>query len=602
MFQNMKEKFYLVKRSRKHILLFELSYKLIAVAVILPLVFFLVNTGMKFAGISYLTNEYIYKTVTSPYVITAMLIIMTAVVLYCIYEMSFILSSYEYLRRKEDVSFYVTVYGAFHKMKDCLRVINIPFIFYYIIAILAVNVTIVCNIVFTHTTRDLFRIHVINGEWYIKAALAAGFILMYVIVFLGIYSFHIFFLEDKSFKEAFLQSSRMVMRHPRRTIFSIIGYNLIVLVVLGIFYCLISVILVVGVKLLDMAYMGSAVYLSVLRYVRFAVKAILCCLAIPVSFLVVTGNYYRFTDKKNIDFPLIYLKEKNIHFHRLVYCGVVLCSVISVILNVVRGFNNNPFERIAIFHETQITAHRGVSSEAPENTMSAFQKAMEQLADCIELDVQMTSDGELVVIHDDTALRTTGVNRRISDMTLEEVKKLDAGSWFSKEYAGEKIPTLREVMELSDGKIKINIEIKANSNSRAIAEKVADLIREYDAENWCVVTSFDYNSLRIVKEFNKDVRVGYILSVAYGSFYEMNDMDFFSVNASFLTKRTVDAIHNSGKEVYAWTVNNEDAIRNLSNKGVDNIITDYPILAAETVYSRDTSETIRNMLKYVFNQ
>ena len=82
----------------------------------------------------------------------------------------------------------------------------------------------------------------------------------------------------------------------------------------------------------------------------------------------------------------------------------------------------------------------------------------------------------------------------------------------------------------------------------------------------------------------------------------MEDVDFFSMNASFLTKRTVDAIHNSGKQVYAWTVNNEDAIRNLTNNGVDNIITDNPVLAAETVYSRNTSETMLNMLKYVFNQ
>ena len=82
----------------------------------------------------------------------------------------------------------------------------------------------------------------------------------------------------------------------------------------------------------------------------------------------------------------------------------------------------------------------------------------------------------------------------------------------------------------------------------------------------------------------------------------MEDVDFFSVNAAFLTKRLVDAIHNSGKQIHAWTVNNQSSIKNLSNKGVDNIITDDPVLARETVYSRNTSETIVNMAKYVFNR
>lgn len=90
--------------------------------------------------------------------------------------------------------------------------------------------------------------------------------------------------------------------------------------------------------------------------------------------------------------------------------------------------------------------------------------------------------------------------------------------------------------------------------------------------------------------------------MAYGKFYEIDDVDFFSVNASFLTKRVVDAIHNSGKQVYAWTVNNDASIKNLTNKGVDNIITDKPVTAREVIYSRDTSETLINMIKYVFNQ
>ena len=602
MFQNIKEDFRLFKQSKKHILLFEISYKLLAAAVIYPLVFALVNVGMKMAGISYLTNEYILRTVTSPYVIASVLLVLLAAVIYCAYEMSFMLAAYEYKRRDADVTFYATAFSALRKMKRFVKLKNLPMILFYLLAVVFVNVTILANLIFTQTNRNLFRIHILNGKWWLKLILIVVVLLIYAIVFIGIYSFHVFYLEDKSFTQAFKKSFRMVRTHPIRTIGSIVFYNFIVLLLIGLVYGLMSLILIAGVRLLDMAYMGSAVYLSVLKNVQVAVKVALCCIAVPASFLVLTRHYYMFVDIEDIDYPLIYLKERYVKFHKITYGVVIIATAVSLVVNIVESFNHNPFERIAIFHETQITSHRGASLQAPENTLAAFQQAMDDFADYIELDVQMTSDGVLVIMHDDNTLRTTGVDNKISNMTLAEVKRLDAGSWFSEEFAGEKVPTLEEVLELTNGRIKINIEIKAGADGITIARKVAELVEEYHAENQCVVTSFDHSTLIKVKQCNENIRVGYILSVAYGSFYQMEDVDFFSMNASFLTKRTVDAIHNSGKEVYAWTVNNEDAIRNLTNKGVDNIITDNPVLAAETVYSRNTSETMLNMLKYVFNQ
>ena len=206
------------------------------------------------------------------------------------------------------------------------------------------------------------------------------------------------------------------------------------------------------------------------------------------------------------------------------------------------------------------------------------------------------------VVADAFKKRTTGVDRYISDMTLDEVKRLDAGSFFSKEYAGEQVPTLQEVLELTKGKVKLNIEIKTSLNDSDIAGKVVKIIQEYEAQEDCEITSFDYNTLKKIKEYDENIKTGYILSVAYGTFYDTDEVDFFSMNASFLSKRLIDAIHKSGKEVYAWTVNNEISIKNLSNKGVDNIITDEYVIAKETVLSRDTAETLVNMARYVFNR
>lgn len=601
MFRWAKEDFWLLKSGGRHIFIFELTYKLVATALVYPLALLLMNLALSVSGVRYLTNEQILKLLASPFVWLLILVLIIAFVLYCTYEMSFLSACYELRRQNCRASIIETGLTALHRMKKLLKWRNIPLAFFYFISILAVNVTILCNVLFSENMLNLFRTYVLYGSWTVKLILIAVLLVIYAAVILGVYSFNIFVLEGLNFRQAFQKSRKMVLSHFTGTFFSLVAYNLFVLVLIGIFYGLISVVLVVGVKLLDMAYMGSAVYLSVLRYIRTGTKLFLVFIAIPASYTVISRRYYKYASMADVEYAAIRIRDRYFKPNRMIYFILLFGSVALNITYAVRSFNKNPFERIAIFHETKITAHRGASLDAPENTLAAFSKALEGMADYIELDVQMTADGHIVVMHDANAYRTTGVNRQIRDMTLAEVKMLDAGAYFGEEYAGEKVPTLREVFELVQGKAMLNIEIKS-SGDLSIADKVVELVREYDAQDRYVITSFEYNLLKRVKELEPDIQVGYILSVAYGDFYSMNDIDFFSMNASFLSKRLVDAIHNSGKQVHVWTVNKETSIKNLTNKGVDNIITDDPVLARETIYSRNTSETLVNMVKYVFNR
>src|SRR5690554_7959632 len=128
-----------------------------------------------------------------------------------------------------------------------------------------------------------------------------------------------------------------------------------------------------------------------------------------------------------------------------------------------------------------VLAHRGYSGKAPENTMAAFELAVKSGADGLELDVHITKDGEVVVIHDDTVDRTTDGTGRVEDYTYEELLKFDAGSWFGEEFKGERLPTLADVCEIVKGTDLIfNVELKAGVNFQALTEKVSDLINKYD--------------------------------------------------------------------------------------------------------------------------
>ncbi len=601
-YKKIRNNFSLLIDSSRHVWTFELAYKLVAFAVIFPIVLLAINSLMKIAGVNYLTNEYIQRAMTHPIVIFAIFLAMCAFVLYCTYEMTYLSVCFETKRTSCNASIVDIFYNSYKVFKRVFKPRHIGLSIFYFISILASNVTVWFNVLYSETNTNLIKMYVLRNHWYVKAAVIFVFVIIYAVVIPGIYAMNICMMEGLGFREAYKKSVRMVKKHPVGTISALVVYNLFILAIIGITYVLISVFLVVGVKLLNMAYLGNAIFLSALRTERFIIKCILVCVAIPLSFSAITHMYYRYTNLDDITFEFIDIQEGPARRRKIVYSIVITAAVIADAFYLIMTFNNNPFENVAIFHETKVMAHRGASTDTPENTMAAFQKAIDDMADYIELDVQLTSDGEVIVMHDSNAYRTTGVDENIANMTYREVRRLDAGSWYSDEYKGEKVPSLREVLELTQGKIKLNIELKPADNGENLARKTVALIEKYNMEDDCVITSFSSTALSAVKSSNENIKVGYILSAAYGDYYDMKNIDFFSVNAAFLSKRTIDAIHNSGKQVYAWTVNNKDSIKNLTNKGVDGVITDNPVLARETIYSRDTSETIINMIRYVFNQ
>ena len=257
---------------------------------------------------------------------------------------------------------------------------------------------------------------------------------------------------------------------------------------------------------------------------------------------------------------------------------------------------------LTFYQNPTVMAHRGLSADAPENTLYAFSAAIEAGVDFIELDVQQTKDGVLVVMHDQNLKRTTGINQNIWEVTYDEIKDLDAGSWYDPMYANARISTLEEVLQFVNHRVQLNIEIKPTDyTSDTLEQDVADLIAAYDYEDDCWVTSFSYSALKKIKQANENIRTGYVMSVAYGQFYNLQYADAFSINKVFVTSQVVSAAHQYGKQVFAWTVNSASEVRSLCNLHVDSIITDDPEMVREVIARGSTSETIRTVLDYLLN-
>ena len=276
----------------------------------------------------------------------------------------------------------------------------------------------------------------------------------------------------------------------------------------------------------------------------------------------------------------------------LAFVGGVVWSYLSVTgrLNV----------NVELLREMEISAHRGASVEYPENTMLAFQGAVAAGADWIELDVQQTRDGMIVVSHDAGLKRTAGIKKYIYDMDYEELETIDVGSHLNKKFSDARIPSLAEVLIFADeNNVKLNIELKPNGHETELEESVVDLINTYYRKDACIVSSLQYAALRRVKEYDPEIRTLYTIPLAGGKIESLEYADAFSVEAGMVSSRLVRRIHNSGKEVYAWTVNTEDSIYDMLELGVDNIITDDVVLARELILRKRSGNSIEQALRLI---
>jgi len=237
-----------------------------------------------------------------------------------------------------------------------------------------------------------------------------------------------------------------------------------------------------------------------------------------------------------------------------------------------------PFER------PWIVAHRGVSMHAPENTFAAFDLALREGADFIELDVRRSRDGRLVVIHDATVDRTTNGRGRVADLPWEELNRLDAGSWFSPAFSGQPLPLLEEVLDRYTGKIGLLVELKEPDAEGELAGLLIRRGLQNGLENRLIVQSFHADSMHRLRKLLPELQIG-VLTGQTGKKPTEKDLDRFAAFADFINVRLdladaglVRRIHERGALTLVWTVRHAVEVGRLLQAGVDGIVTDDPAL------------------------
>jgi len=277
------------------------------------------------------------------------------------------------------------------------------------------------------------------------------------------------------------------------------------------------------------------------------------------------------------------------------FLGMVGVVCISVGISTFFFFKNGSVLLAETLDQINITAHRGASGEAPENTIASISLAVDKRTDYVELDVRLTKDEIPVLSHDASLYRMTGVAHYIRNLTFEELSGYDVGRKFGEEYEGEYIPSLREVFEEFGGEVGFNLDLKPYGDD-PLPERVIELIEEFHLEDSCLITSTSYEVLERVKMRNSEIKTGYIMDIVYGNFETSPFADFYSMRSGFVTDMIVKKAHEVGKEVHVWTVNTKNELLRMKAIGVDNIITDYPDRARTIIGNENLVDTIAEIL------
>ncbi|HJS18777.1 MAG TPA: glycerophosphodiester phosphodiesterase family protein [Anaerolineales bacterium] len=231
-------------------------------------------------------------------------------------------------------------------------------------------------------------------------------------------------------------------------------------------------------------------------------------------------------------------------------------------------------------------AHRGASAYAPENTLAAFELALTQQADAIELDVKLSADGQVVVVHDSTVDRTTNGHGKVADLSLAELKALNAGSTFSETYSGEKIPTLEEVFEAVGKRTVINIELTNYSTLRdSLVETVCMLVKKHKMQERVFFSSFHPSNLSKARGYLPEVPRGLLAQESMRGWwmrsfgFAFGDYQALHPWGEDVSPQQVARVHRLKRRVHVYTINLAEEMRTLFRWGVDGIFTDDPQLA-----------------------
>ncbi|HUP82126.1 MAG TPA: glycerophosphodiester phosphodiesterase [Pirellula sp.] len=281
---------------------------------------------------------------------------------------------------------------------------------------------------------------------------------------------------------------------------------------------------------------------------------------------------------------------------RLTHIRMIAMSTIGALTAALVGFVT--INSLRMEDRVQVMAHRGASRKAPENTLSSIRQAIQDGANWVEIDVQETADGEVVVIHDSDFMKLSKNALKVWDATLVDLREIDIGSWFDAKFVDERTAKLDDVLKLCRGKLGVIIELKYYGHDKMLEQRVVEIVERQNMARQVMIMSLRPEGVKKMKSLRPQWKCGILMSVSVGDLHRV-EADFLAVNAQFATRSFIKRAHNSGKEVYVWTINDTPTMLRMMNRGVDGILTDRPELARAVLTHRSQMSNAERLLAEV---
>lgn len=587
-----KDNLLLLKRNLWPIIQFEVVYKLLCACVFTPLFVTLFHWSITLSGAGYLSADTLVQYLTSPASILLTILILFGIALVTLLDILAVIQALHAAHYDQSITLRQMFRAGFVQAKRVFHKNNGFLVLYTVLIVPLTGIVAASGFISTIEIPE-FILDYIADNAALSIAFSVASVALMITVMKWALSFHSFAFDTEDFKKARAESVTLMKGHFVHTVIEIIFWEIILFLGLSVISAIVTLIAMVIVKAACPADQARAVALQVAYLTGVTISALYGAFSVPLVFAHISGLYY---DTKNYagrpippcePHPLPPLKTP---------AKVLLTAVICVFVAA------NGYDFIATQSDTfamrqditrlpKVTASRGDSASAPEDSLPAFQKAIDEGADWIQLDVHQTRDGVIVVTRDADLNRIAGVDKNVYDLTYDELEQYDVGSWFSSDYQDLRVATLDQAIKLCKGKVKLNIELNPTGNEPNFTANVISVIDKNDFRSGCVLASSQLDTVWEVKRLDSRCKTLYIMSIAAGDVIAEPAADAFSLESSSINADMVDAIHGAGKQLFAWTVNEEKNVNAMVNKRVDNIITDDPVNTKEIIQEDRLSGT-----------
>ncbi|MEI4622195.1 glycerophosphodiester phosphodiesterase [Bacillus pfraonensis] len=575
----MRHSFQTVQFAFWNVLSFQLAYKLVAAIVFIPLFGMIFNKLLYWGGYANATNDELLAFLKTPYGIAA-IVILSILALFLIFtEFAVLIIISYFAHKRQKVRLRPILYKTVTYLPSLFTYCLPGFILYAVVLLpllsLGYKSALIPEIQIPNfITGELFKTTMGQVGYYTFFAVVAYLNLRWIFVL------PIIVLEEKPFRTAARKSANLVKESFFKVLFFLVGFfisiGIVFVLFMGVYFLILwgvyeftnpkGTFALLAESTLSV-FLTSTLYLFSFIITPFYIMALtrLYLQKVPVGDVLL---------EEGLDYSKTKADKCFFKKHRLKFIGVYIVGVFTVgmVVAFIVTFITNSYK------EPIIMAHRGYVSKGVENTKEALQGAIDAKADYAEIDVLQTKDGELAVIHDLKLKRLANANVQVSDLTMDELRKLT----LSQDGFTGKISTLDEMIKLAENKIKLNIEVKLHGNEKDFVKKVLDTIKENDFEKQCVIQTLHYPLIKEFKRANPNIKVGYILYASRANLKYVQ-ADFYVAEEYMLNKRLVKSARKLNKPIYVWTVNDMESLKKYYKLNVDGIITDYPVDAQETI-------------------